>query len=242
MATLKPIAPDVWHLQGELMKFPGGLRLPSASTVVRLANRQLLLYSPIAIEDATAAALAEDGDVAHIIAPSMIHHLWATAAAARFPRATLHATPGLAAKVPALAAARELVDAGATSIDASLDSVLVAGAPKLNETVVFHRPSGVLMCADLLFNVTTHATFMSKVILSMTGTGGKALAQSRMWKMGVKDRAAARASIDRVLAWPVTYVAPCHGEPVAVDATTLAGNMTRVYGGAVSAPGVGRAA
>ena len=242
MARLRQIAPEVWHLHGELMKFPGGLRLPSASTVVRLADRQLLLYSPIAIDDAAVAALAAEGDVTHIVAPSMIHHLWATAAAERYPRATLYATPGLAAKVPALAAARELADGSASTIDASLDSVLVGGAPKLNETVLFHRPSGVLMCADLLFNVTTHATFMSKVILSMTGTGGKALAQSRMWKLGVKDRVAARASIDRVLAWPVTHVAPCHGEPVAVDAATLAAAMTRIYGGTVSARGVGQAA
>lgn len=237
---LKPIATDVWHLQGEPMKFPGGLWLPIASTVVRLPDRSLLLYSPIALDDAKAAALAEQGEVAHIVAPSLIHHLWAKAAAERYPRATLHVTPGLAAKVPAFAGARELTDAAA--IDASLDSVLIGGAPKLNETVLFHRPSGVLMCADLLFNVTTHPNFMTKVILSMTGTGGKELAQSRMWKMGVKDRAAARASIDRVLAWPVTWVAPGHGEPVAVDAATLAAKMTRIYGGAVSAPGAARAA
>jgi glyoxylase-like metal-dependent hydrolase (beta-lactamase superfamily II) len=138
-------------------------------------------------------------------------------------------------KVPALASARELVDA--KQIDGSLESVLIAGAPKLNETVLFHRPSGVLMCADLLFNVTTHATFMSKVILSMTGTGGRQLAQSRMWKLGVTDRAAARASIDRLLAWPVKLVAPCHGEAVAVDRATLAATMVRIYGGPVTARG-----
>lgn len=238
---LTPIAPDVWHLQGEPKKFPGGLWLPIASTVVRLPDRTLLLYSPVALDDAAVAALAAEGEVAHIVAPSLIHHLWALAAAERYPRATLHATPGLAAKVPAFATARELTDAS-TAIDATLDSVLVAGAPKLNETVMLHRPSGVLMCADLLFNVTTHPNVMTKVILSMTGTGGKQLAQSRMWKLGVKDRAAARASIDRVLAWPVRWVAPGHGEPVAVDAATLAAKMTRIYGGAVSAPGAARAA
>ena len=53
MFMLKPIAPDVWQLPtAEPVRFPGGLRLPLASTVVRLRDRTLLLYSPIAIDDA----------------------------------------------------------------------------------------------------------------------------------------------------------------------------------------------
>jgi hypothetical protein len=238
MSRLKPIATDVWQLPAaELSKFDGGLRMPLASTVVRLPDRSLLLYSPIALDGESVAALAAEGEVAHIVAPSLIHHMHAKAAAETFPRATLHLTPGLAAKVPALTG-REIDGAGWGDIE----SVLIAGAPKLNETVLFHRPSGTLMCADLLFNITSHANFMTTLILKMTGTGGKELAQSRMWKMAVKDRAAARASLDRVLSLPLQFVAPSHGEPIAIDAATLAPKMARVYGGVPTARDAGRAA
>lgn len=232
---LTPIAPDIWHLPADAPKrFPGGLRMPLASTIVRLADRSLLVYSPIELDDAKTAAIAAEGEVAHIIAPSLIHHLHAAAAATRFPRATLHLAPGLAAKVPALALApaRELPAGGGAGWGDTIDSVLIAGAPRLSETVLFHRPSGTMLCADLLFNITTHASFMTSVILKMMGVGGKQLAQSRVWKMAVRDRPAARASLDRVLAWPIERIAPSHGEIVAVDAVALAPKMSRAYGGA----------
>lgn len=231
---LKPIAPDVWQLPNpELVRLPGGLRLPLASTVVRLPDRSLLLYSPVALDDAGAAALAAEGEVAHIIAPSLIHHLHAKAALERFPKATLHVTAGLAAKEPGLATGREMGEAGAgAGWGDVIEAQLIAGAPRLGETVLFHRPSGTLMCADLLFNVTTHANFMTRMILAMMGTGGKQLTQSRVWKFGVKDRTAARASIDRLLAWPIQRVSPCHGEAAAVDRSLLAPKLARAYGGA----------
>lgn len=239
MSRMKPVATDVWQLPAtELSKFDGGLRMPLASTVVRLPDKTLLLYSPIPLDDEAVAALAAEGEVAHIVAPSLIHHMHAKAATERFPRATLHVTPGLAAKVPALTG-RELDGAGWGD---SVESILIAGAPKLNETVLFHRPSGTLMCADLLFNITSHANFMTTLILKMTGTGGKELAQSRVWKMAVKDRGAARASLDRVLALPLQLVLPCHGESIAVDAATLAPKLARAYGGVPSVRGAGQAA
>ena len=37
-----------------------------------------------------------------------------------------------------------------------------------------------------------------------------------------KDKAAARASVERVLAWPIQRVAFCHGESVVMDAAALA--------------------
>jgi hypothetical protein len=229
---LKPLGPDVWHLPAsEPVRLPGGLRLPLASTVVRLTDRSLLLYSPIALDDAAVAALAAEGEVAHIVAPSLLHHLHAKAAMERFPRATLHVTTGLAVKNPTLASGREIGDTGAgAGWGEVIEAQLIAGAPKLAETVLFHRPSGTVMCADLVFNVTAHANLMTRMILGMTGTGGKQVAQSRMWSYGVRDRPAARASLDRVLAWPIQRMSPCHGEPAAIDSPTLASKLARAYG------------
>ncbi|HWM86147.1 MAG TPA: DUF4336 domain-containing protein [Kofleriaceae bacterium] len=224
---------DVWQLPGPDLRLPGGAVLPLRSTLVRLPDRALLVYSPVAFDDATAAEIDALGEVAHIVAPNLAHHLHAPAAAARWPRATVHAARGVEAKQPGLRIDRWLPERDASWGDA-LDLELVGGAPRIGETVLFHRPSGTLICADFLFHVTEPANLRTRALLAMLGTGGQRLAQSRVWRMVRADRAAARASVDRILAWPIARVATCHGSPCAIDAAALATRVTRLYGGSVS--------
>jgi len=227
-----PIAPDIWHVPVAPLKFPGGARMPLASTVIRLPDRSLVLYSPGRLDDATCAAIDAEGEVRHIVAPSKLHHLFAGNAAQRWPQAQLYGAPGLAAKRKDLTFHHELagpVDAWRDVIDVEV----FGGAPSLNEVVLFHRPSGTLVCADFVFNVTQPVNWQTRMVLALTGSGGKEVRQSRFFTFGVKDRAAARASIDRILAWPIRYVSPVHGEHVAIDAETLAPKLSRSYGGKV---------
>ena len=227
------IAPDVWQISGAGLRQPGGVVLPSSATVIRLPDRSLLVYSPVQFDDATAAAIDAAGEVAHIVAPSRLHHLFAAAAKARWPRATMHAPPGVAEKQPALEVDRELGDGQAAPWGDAVAMELVGGAPKMNEVVLFHRPSGTLACADLVFHITRPANFQTRMVLAMMGVGGGRLAQSRAWRFLRKDRSAARASVSRILAWPIARIAPCHGEPVEIDPAGLAKHMTRLCGGRV---------
>ena len=141
------IATDVWQVSGPGLRMPGGVTMPVSSTVIRLPDRSLLVYSPVAFDDAAAAAIEAAGEVAHIVAPNRYHHLFAAAAAARWPRATVHAAPGVADKQPALAGARAL--GGPPGGDApwgdAIALELVGGVPKLDEVVLLHRPSGTLL-------------------------------------------------------------------------------------------------
>jgi hypothetical protein len=229
-SPLTSVAPDVWQVRAPAMKMPGGFRMPIASTLVRLPDRSLLLYSPVPLSADAVAAISAQGEVAHIVAPSLWHHLYAKAAREQFPRAMLHGAPGLAAKRTDLTFDREL-----PTIDPAwggvLSAVVIGGAPKLNEAVLFHRPSETLLCADLAFNLSRPANMMSRIVFAMTGVGGGKLAQSRVWKLAVKDRAAARASLDEVLGWSIQRIAPVHGDPIAIDQAELARVMTRAYGG-----------
>lgn len=228
---MNPIAADVWHVAAPAMRMAGGARMPLASTVLRLSDRSLLVYSPVAFTDEQAAAIDAQGEVAHVVAPNLFHHLHVRAALERWPRATLHGAPGLATKRANLTFHREL--ASAATIGDSVDVEVIGGAPKINETVLFHRPSGTLVCADFLFNVTAPANLRSRVLLSVMGTGGRRLAQSRLWKLLVRERSATRASIERILDWPIVTVAPAHGEPVSMTPAALAPRLARSYGGRV---------
>jgi len=210
------------------MRMPGGVVMPLNAAVIRLADRSLLLYSPIKFDDAQVEAINAAGDVKHIVAPNLYHHLHLKAAKERWPHAIVHAPPGLAAKRSDVAIDNEL---GSASIG-DLEVQLIAGAPKINETLLFHRPTGALLCGDFMFNVTEPANLRTKMALAMMGVGGKQLKQSRLWGFLTKDREAARASIDRVLGWPIATVVPVHGEPVAIDANALVPRLSRSYGAA----------
>jgi hypothetical protein len=228
---MKLVATDVWQVDGPGMRMPGGVVMPLSSAVVRLADRTLLLYSPIKLDDKQAAAIDAEGEVAHIVAPNLFHHLYVQRAAERWPKATVHGPPGLAAKRRDLEIDRELASG---AIDATLDVQLIEGAPKINEALLFHCPSGTLLCADFLFNVTSPKNLRTRAVLAMMGVSGRTLKQSRFWSFLTKDKTAARASIDRVLGWPIATILPAHGESVAVTAADLAPKLARSYKGPVA--------
>lgn len=228
---MNQVSADVWQVPGAAMRMAGGVYMPLASIVMRLADRSLLVYSPVAFSDEQAAAIDAQGPVKHIVGPNLYHHLHLRAAAERWPGAAVHGAPGLAAKRNNLKFDSEL---GRAALDPSVDVEVIGGAPRINEAVVFHRPSGTLVCADFLFNVTEPANLRTRFALAMMGVGGKQLMQSRLWMLLARDRPAARASIDRMLGWPITTIAPVHGDAVAMSAATLAPKLSRSYGGRVA--------
>jgi hypothetical protein len=225
---VESIGEDIWRVVGPDFRMPGGVYIPSATTVMRLPDRTLAIYSPIAFDDAGATELASLGDVAHVIVPSKLHHLFAAATAARWPSAQIHAAPGVRAKQPELRIDQELGTGAPAAWRGALDVVAIAGVPKIDEHVVFHHASRTLVCADLVFNIGAPKNLRTRMALAVTGVGGRRLAQSREWRWARKDPALARASVERVLAWPIERLAPCHGEPRAVDVPTLATTMTRL--------------
>lgn len=191
--VMQAIADGVWQVIGPSLNMIGGVMIPSRSTVLRLQSGTLLVYSPI-------AEMTVD-NVAHVVAPNKLHHMFVAAAHTRWPHAQVHER-----SAPA---------------DDAIDSVHVDGVPKIDETVLFHRPSGTLVVADFVFNMTAE-NLRTRVAFALTGVGGNRVAQSREWKWACKDKAAARASVERILAWPIERVAFCHGEPVAIDSAGLA--------------------
>lgn len=204
--TLRALDRDLWCLDADL-RVQAGFHLPVRMTVIRLADGGLWLHSPVAIDDATAAELDALGPVRHIVAPSLLHHLFARAACERWPAAQLHAPASLAAKQPALTIGRPLAEDGRWP---EITIVAIAGAPKIDEHVFLHRPSGTLIVTDLLFNVHAVPGLLSPLILRMVGAW-KRLAQSRIWRSMVKDRAAASASARRVMAHEFHRLVPAHG-------------------------------
>lgn len=226
--ALTPIAEGVWQVSAGTQRFEGGLQLPLAASLVRLADGSLLLYSPAPLTQAQVTAIAELGDVRHLVAPNLLHHLFVQQAVQRYPGATLSGAPGLGRKRGDLSIRRELMS-GAQPFGAELEVLFVAGAPPINEALLFHHPTGTLLCADLLFHVEKPEGLWARLFLTAVGANGK-LAQSRIWQLAVKDRAAYRASLQRLLSLDVQRVVPTHGAATARNREQLVGLLARAAG------------
>jgi hypothetical protein len=186
-----------------------GVHLGARMTVARLPGNRLWLHSPVPIDEAAREALDELGTVEHVVAPSKVHHLFVQSLMEAYPNAKLHGAPGLASKRKDLTFASTLTSDVSAWSD-TLDELLVAGAPLMNEVLFLHRPSRSLIVTDVAFNIASADRWWTRTYLRMMGAYG-GFGQSRMVKFCVTNRQEVRASIDRALDWDFDRVVVTHG-------------------------------
>ncbi|SDI75069.1 DUF4336 domain-containing protein [Paraburkholderia phenazinium] len=212
---LKPITNDLWHLQHQFVA--SGLSVSSRMTVVRLRDASLWLHSPVPLTAEVCAELAALGTVRYIVAPSKAHHLFAGDCAAQFPDAILFGAPGLQSKRPDLKPMRELSRTVEPEWAGDLEQIFFDGIPFGNETVWFHKHSRTLIVTDLCQWWQGELPFAAKAFAALTGVRNR-LAVPRTIRMLVKNREAARASAERILALPFERLIVAHNSIVEDDA------------------------
>lgn len=215
--TLTPIVADhLWEV-GHHVKMMPGLWLPARMTVIRLDARRVALHSPVPFGDETAAAIATLGEVTHLIAPNNFHHLYLPKCTARYPGAEVWGSPGLPKKRPEVTFAGLLGPGAHPPFSDVLSPFFLEGAPSMGETVFIHRPTKTLIAVDSFFNLRHAKNGFSRFMLRVTSSYGKA-AQSRIWKMTVKDRSAMAASTKPLLGEDFVRIVMAHGDVVETDA------------------------
>jgi hypothetical protein len=195
------------------MKMPGGVRMNTRMTVVRLANGKLLVHSPIRLDEDLGKTIDALGEVAYVVAPNRMHHLFFRPCAERYPKARTFGPPGLAEKTPSLRIDEVLTDTAPSVWADEIEQLVVHGAPKMSEVVFLHKPTRTLIVSDLFFNIVHPANLSTKVLLTFTGARGK-LAKSRVWLLMKEDDAAFTAAVRKVLAWDFDKLVMAHGDVV----------------------------
>ncbi len=203
-----------------------GMPLTATMTVVRLADGELLIHSPIALTEARRTAVTALGRVAHIYAPNTFHHRWAQAWADAFPDAMVHAPVGLLEKRPDLRVNRRH-DAPLPAVLApALEEVAVQGF-LLEEAVLFHRASRTLIVADLVHNIGRPREWWTRLYAGSMGFYGRVAISRLIRWTAFNDKAAARGSLDEILALPIERIVVGHGAPVEHDARAALLNAYR---------------
>jgi len=212
---LSQLADGVWT-SPEPVSFLG-LRLSANMTIVRLPDGSLLLYAPVAMTPERRAAVEALGRIAHLYAPNTFHHLFIGEWIAAFPNARVHAPRALAKKRTDLRIDRFHGAPPDPALEGVVDEVAIDGF-MLEETVIYVRSARTLIVADLVHNIgrPTHAwtAFYTRAMGFYDRVG---LSRVIRWT-AFRDRAAARKSLDRVLALPFERIAVGHGAAVVVDA------------------------
>ena len=208
-APLTALAPDLWVATRRLELVVGDIG--TRMTVIRLADGGLFLHSPVRLDDATRAALDGIGPVRAVVAPNKVHHFFVGDYLTAYPQARAFAAPGLPEKRKDLRFDAVLDDTAAPEWAADVDQHLFRGSPTLSETVFLHRASRTLLLTDLAFNVPRDRTAGARLFYWLSGAAGR-FGPHRLVRFFMRDRAAARASVKRVLEWDFDRITVTHGE------------------------------
>ena len=207
--TLRQLAPDLWVADRPLKLAAGdvGTRM----TVVRLNDGSLFLHSPVRLDAETRNALDASGPVRWVIAPSKVHHFFVPDYPSIYPEARLYAAPGLPEKRTDIRFDAVLTDEAPEAWRGQIEQHLFRGASFINEVVFFHPPTRTLILTDLAFNVAADKTSGARLFYWLVGAAGR-FGPHRFARLLIRDRRAARASVETILQWDFDRVTVTHGE------------------------------
>lgn len=208
-ASLRPLAPDLWIAERAQRFY--GLEVGTRMTVIRLADGSLLLHSPVALDAGLRAELDAIGPVRCVVAPNRVHHLYAGRVRDAYPDARLWVAPGVERKRPDLVYTGVLGDQAPEPWRGQVDQVFFRGRPYENEVVFFHRASRTLVLCDLAFNFGPRAALPTRWLMRLIRSYGR-FGPSTLDPWLIRDRSAARASLEHILAWDFDRVIVAHGD------------------------------
>ncbi len=206
---LRELAKDIWVAERAQRFY--GLEVGTRMTVIRLGDGSLLLHSPVALDPELRRELDSIGRVCFTVAPNRVHHLYAGEVADTYPESRLWVAPGLDRKRPDLEVVGVLGDEPPAEWKDEVDQVFFRGRPFENEVVFLHRASRTLIMCDLAFNFGPRAAAATRLLMRLLLSYGR-FGPSRLDPLLIRDRQAARQSLERILAWDFDRVVVAHGD------------------------------
>lgn len=222
--TLKPVASDLWIIDGPAIRFYG-LPFPTRATVIRLADGALWVHSPTHLTEELAREVDRLGPVRHLVAPNWLHYAFLHEWQARWPEACTWAAPGVrerAAKHGSPARFdRDLGPEAPPEWAGQIDQLLVEGSKVHREVVFFHHKSRTLILTDLIENFEDRTLpWWMRPLARLAGVhapDGQMPRDMRLTFRGHEDDL--RAAVEQMLAWNPERVIIAHGAWFQQDGT-----------------------
>jgi hypothetical protein len=145
---LEPLGEELWFADGGIVSF-NGFDYPTRMVIVRLAGRELWVWSPIRRTPAIEQQVRALGRVRHLVSPNKLHYLFLGEWQAAFPDAKLWGTAATIAKCADLRFSGELASRPPTDWEGQIDQFYFTNSVFLDELIFFHRASRTAIIADL---------------------------------------------------------------------------------------------
>lgn len=208
----------LWIVDGPTVTAAGGFRYPTRMAVIRLADGGLLVWSPVALDDALRQAIDALGPVRCLVAPNALHHVFLGEWRRAYPEALTFAAPGLREKRRDIAFDGVLGDGAPAAWAGEIDQVVLRGNLITTEVVFFHRRSRTVLFCDLLQQLPRDwFNGWRAIVARLDLMVGSEASVPRKFRLAFIDRRAARDGLERILSWPFEKVLMAHGEPIAAD-------------------------
>jgi hypothetical protein len=226
--VLKPIAPDLWIVDGPALTLSAlgiSVSFPTRMTIVRLPDGELWCHSPIALDDGLRAQVEALGPVRHLVSPNLLHYVYIGEWQRAWPNAIAWASPGVRERAAAHGCdVRFDADLTGTPPEAwagEIDQELFAGGRFIHEVAFFHRGSRTLILADLIENFELDRMQRRwRWLMRAAGVAdpdGKAPVEMRWTFWGHRDEA--RESRARLIGWNPVRIVIAHGRWYERDGT-----------------------
>jgi hypothetical protein len=206
---------DILTVTGVLHMPPMG-KVERRMTVVRLADRRLVVYSAIALDGAAMRELEAFGTPAFLVVPNDIHRMDVKAWKSRYPAMTVIAPTAAREKV------EEVVHVDATYVDFGDPAVRyleVPGTGQREAALLVESPHGTtLVLNDLIFDLRTRPGIKGWLFEKLGMTGKEPHIPPVVRLREVKDKAALRAQLESWSRLPnLKRVVISHGDIIAND-------------------------
>ena len=208
---MKELVPDrLWFREMPLRLY--GIELGTRMSVVRLSGEGggLWLHSPVALDQRLREELDELGRVRFVVCPNLGHHMFVGDYFSAYPDAGFYAAPGLPEKRSDLPFDGVLGDESELGWTRDLEQAVFRGTRMVREVVFCHQESRTLIVADLVQSADSASPMLTRLEKRLTGTY-KRPGMPLPFRLGFRDKAAARASVERILSWDFDRILLCHG-------------------------------
>jgi hypothetical protein len=218
-------------LDDNLLSVTGVLRMPPMGdvdrrmTVVRLFDGRLVVYSPIALDEAEMSALERFGTPAYLIVPSDLHRMDVKIWKDRYPGMTVVAPAGARAKV------EKIVSVDATSVefgDPTVHFLVVPGTGEREAALLVENGGTTLILNDLIFNLPNRTGISGWVFKTIGLTGDEPHIAPPVRMRQVKDKDALRVQLEL---WShlrnLKRVIISHGDIIADDPAHVLGRIAK---------------
>lgn len=224
----RQLTDEVALLQYPLHAF--GIDFRRNVTLLRLRDGRLVVHSTAPFTAADVQSIQRFGRPAWLVDATLMHDTFAQEARAAFLEIPYLAPDGFAR---ASGVATSSLQPPPSDWNGEIDVLEIEGLREIKEHAFFHRASGTLVLADLLFHFPADARGWSRFFAQRIMRLPRLLGISAFFRLMIRDREVFARSMKKLLAWEFAHIVVAHGEPIDREARSVFVRALRDRGVAV---------